>query len=641
MISGLLLWLSNAIAQAPVADFSATPTTGCGPLTVQFKDQSSNSPLYWSWDFGNGQISSLKNPAVTYVNPGTYTVKLIARNTSGSNAIVKTDYITVNPYPTPRFSANLTLACAPTDIQLTDQSTPGQGSISSWAWDFGDGNTSSQQNPVHNYTQPGYYTISLKVTNSSGCSNTGTQTRYLRIVNGIQPNFTYNQSSTSCSAPFIGQLLNQSAGPGNLTYNWTIGNGASPASSADTSPIVTFPNSGQYNVTLQVASSLGCNATTKQTLNFSNSAAVLNGPTAACVNTPIAFSDGSSPIPPTIVWDFGDGTGSNTASVSKIYASTGTYTVKLVNKYTGCADSTTQTVNVQDPPVADFTTGDPTNTCKPPLTIHFTDRTAPAAASWHWDFGDGQTSTDEDPVHTYNSSGSFTVTLTATGAGNCPNSISKANLINILDPTVTIGGTLTACMAGTSNFNAIGPIANVNAVDGVKSYAWSAPGSNEVSSAAQNPTFTYASTGTYTLSVTITTNGGCTATANASINIGSPLAPDFTTSVDPTHVCTDQQITFTSTTPGPPQDWLWDFGDHTALVDGSATVNHHYTFYGNHNVTLSVFNGGCEQQITKPIQIFPPSLAGFSYALPTPIQCTNESLIQFTDTTTTSNNTAL
>ncbi|HEV2480149.1 MAG TPA: PKD domain-containing protein, partial [Puia sp.] len=298
MISGLLFGLLNAKAQAPVADFSATPTSGCGPLGVRFTDLSSNKPIFWSWDFGNGNVSNVQNPTTTYGAPGTYNVKLIVRNTSGSDVVEKDGYITVYPGPTPQFTSNLTLACAPASIQFIDKSNPGQGSITSWAWNFGDGSTSSQQNPAHTYSQTGYYNISLSVTNSGGCSNPITQNRYIRVVNGIQPNFTFNQQSTTCSAPFTGQLLNQSAGPGNLTFNWAVNNGATPSNSADTSPIVTFPNNGQYNVNLQVTSSLGCTATLQQVLPFTNNPAIVIGPTNICVNTPVIFADGSSPPPP-------------------------------------------------------------------------------------------------------------------------------------------------------------------------------------------------------------------------------------------------------------------------------------------------------------------------------------------------------
>jgi gliding motility-associated-like protein len=628
MISGLLLGLSNAMAQAPVANFSATPTAGCGPLGVNFTDQSSNTPLYWSWDFGNGVTSSAQNPSCTYTVPGTYTVKLIVRNSSGSDAIQKINYITVYPFPNPQFTSNLTLACNPASIQFTDQSTPGQGNvITSWAWNFGDGATSTQQDASHTYTATGYYTAQLKVTNSGGCSNTLALNRYLRVVDGIQPTFVFNQSSTACTAPFTGQLLNQTAGPGNLSFAWTVSNGATPSSSADTSPVVTFPTSGQYNVTLQVNSSLGCSATAQQTLPFANGAAILNGPTTACVNTPVTYSDGSTPAPSTIIWTFSDGTSSNTSSISKTFTATGAYMAKLVNKYATCADSTIETINVVSPPTANFTTSTPTVSCKAPLTIQFTDQTTPAATGWQWDFGDGQTSTQKDPSHTYTTPGSFNVTLTATGPGNCPNTLIKNGLVVIQAPTVSIGGTLGACTAATPTFNTISPTANVASVDGVASYAWSAPGSNEGSFTAATPTFTYAAAGSYTLNVTVTTTGGCSATASTSVQIGTPLVPTFTPGT--TSPCNSTPVNFSSST-GSPGNTIWNFGDTTAAATGNTAI-HSYHYYGPHTVILTVYNNGCPQQTSQVLTVKPP-FAGFTYAPPTPVDCNNESLIQFTDT---------
>src|ERR1700759_1659050 len=123
MISGLLLGLLKSNAQAPVADFSATPTAGCGPLNAQFKDLSTNYPNAWSWDFGDGNTGRQQNPAHTYASPGTYTVSLISRNGSGADAMRKTGYITVYPSPNPNFSTNLNLACAPAPIKLNDNSS--------------------------------------------------------------------------------------------------------------------------------------------------------------------------------------------------------------------------------------------------------------------------------------------------------------------------------------------------------------------------------------------------------------------------------------------------------------------------------------------------------------------------------------
>lgn len=630
MISGLVLGLSKAMAQAPVANFSATPTTGCGPLTVLFTDQSTNTPTNWSWDFGNGQTSYTQNPIFTYTVAGTYTVKLIVRNSSGSAAIVKTDYITVYPYPSPSFTSNLTLACTPANIQFTDQSTPGQGSITSWAWDFGDGATSNQESPEHTYTQTGYFDVTLKVTNSEGCSYGTTVSRYLRVVGGIQPAFAFNQSSTSCTAPFIGQLLNQSAGPGNLSFAWTISNGASPANSADTSPVVTFPSTGQYNVVLQVGSSLGCNASVQQTLPFSNFSAILNGPTTACVNTPATYSDGSTPAPNTITWNFGDGTSSNTSSVSKTFSATGSYPVKVVNTYSTCADSTVETVQVVNPPTAAFTsTPSPASACKPSLTVNFTDQTTPTPIGWLWDFGDGQTSTQQNPSHTYTTPGNFNVSLTATGAGGCTNSLEKITLVQIQAPTVIIGGRLGACTAATPANNTIDPAAIVTTVDPVSSYLWSAPGSVEGSSTSANPVFTYATPNNYTITVTVTTTGGCQASATTQVNIGNPTPANFT--INSTPVCGNGTVSFNATASTPADQWYWDFGDGTNTgLTNLPTASHSYGKPGPFNVTLTLTDHGCPTTSTQIVTV-KPAVPNFGYT----INCPNALSVSFTDSSFT------
>jgi PKD repeat protein len=87
----------TALPSAPVAEFFGGPLTGTAPLTVQFTDQSSGSPNAWSWDFGDGELSSQRNPSHTYDAPGTYTVRLTALNAGGQTTRTRTGYITVSP----------------------------------------------------------------------------------------------------------------------------------------------------------------------------------------------------------------------------------------------------------------------------------------------------------------------------------------------------------------------------------------------------------------------------------------------------------------------------------------------------------------------------------------------------------------
>ncbi len=420
-------------AQAPVANFTSNVTAGCGPLIVNFKDLSTNNPTSWLWDFGDGQTSTGQNPSVTFP-AGTYTVTLIAKNASGPGAIRQTNYITVYPYPTPIFGENLSVACAPANVQFIDYSTPGQGaSIVSWAWAFGDGSTSNLQTPSHTFAQPGYYNIGLTVTNSNGCSNSTVYTRYLRVVDGVQPNFTWKQTSTSCSAPYALNFVNQTAGPGNLTYNWSLGTGATPAASTDTSPAgISYPSAGTYNVTLSVASSLGCSQTITQAVPLSAGGAVINGPSAACLNIPISFSDGSSPTPISSSWDFGDGTTSNLAAPTHTYTAPATYTVTLTSTSASCSSTTTRSVTIgSNPTFPPSLPAPPRSACQAPLTVKFTDNTLPAPAQEHWDFGDGQMGTGPNPSHTYTTTGQFDVKLTITNAAGCSGTTTMTQLVQI------------------------------------------------------------------------------------------------------------------------------------------------------------------------------------------------------------------
>src|SRR5206468_12929568 len=130
------------------------------------------APTSWNWQFGNGQLSTARNPVVSFSQSGTYTVKLVVRNANGIDEEEKIDYITVSSSPFASFSANLTTACVPATIQFTDQSTtPAGATITQWQWNFGDGGSSTLQNPSHTYNATGFYTVSLTITSSTGCTS--------------------------------------------------------------------------------------------------------------------------------------------------------------------------------------------------------------------------------------------------------------------------------------------------------------------------------------------------------------------------------------------------------------------------------------------------------------------------------------
>ncbi|MBL7726202.1 MAG: PKD domain-containing protein, partial [Dinghuibacter sp.] len=360
----------TASAQAPTAQFTSNITSGCAPIIVQFTDQSTNGPTGWLWDFGNGVTSTLQNPVATYFNPGTYTVTLTASNASGSNTTVQTGYITVHDKPTVAFVANDTTGCTPFVVQFTDQSTPGSGTITGWLWDFGDGTTSTLQNPQHAYTNTGFFTVTLRATNSFGCFNVFSRIQYIEIVNGVNADFT-NTNVADCQAPLTVTFTNTTTGPGTVSYQWFFGDGGT---STAANPVHTYTTPGTFTVTLIGTSSTGCSDTIVKTnlVAVQNIVSGFTSPDSVCVGETINFVNTTTPTPPVATWDFGDGTVQPGIFASHIYSAPGTYQVKLVNQIGTCFDSITRTIRVLGKPTANFN-GVNLTACKPPLTVNFTD----------------------------------------------------------------------------------------------------------------------------------------------------------------------------------------------------------------------------------------------------------------------------
>jgi len=236
----------------PVADFSGTPLSGDAPLNVNFTDLSINNPESWTWDFGDGESSTNQNPNHTYNMPGTYTVSLTVSNSGGSDTETKTDYIIVSAVPpTANFSGSPTTGVVPLEVSFTDQSTAGTYAITSWEWDFGDGNTSSIQNPNHTYNSPGDFTVSLTVSDGT-MEDTETKTNYISVSPVGAPIANFSASPIWGSGTLSTQFTDESV-PGSYpiaSWSWDFGDGGSSSSQ---NPTYTYSNPGTYTVSLTVS----------------------------------------------------------------------------------------------------------------------------------------------------------------------------------------------------------------------------------------------------------------------------------------------------------------------------------------------------------------------------------------------------
>ena len=618
-------------AQTPVAKISATPIAGCAPLGVSFNDVSTGgAPTTWSWNFGgiapnvNPATSTNRSAAVIYTAPGTYTVTLTVSNASGSSTATPVT-ITVFPAPTADFNASKVTGCFPTDITFTDNSNAGGfgATLVKWLWDFGDGFLDSIPSPTHTYKTGGNFPVTLYVKNNYGCKGNAavkSVSGAIQLANGVLPNYSAALAN-SCQLPINATFTNQTTGPAALSYIWDFGDGS--GTSIVTSPSHVYNAAGNYTVKLKATSTQGCEDTisTVVTIASSTNVSSFNYASKVCINTPVTFTNTSSPYPNSASWDYGDGSpADNVRDGLHTYTTAGTFRVTLNNVFSSCNGSITQDVTVVNPPTAAFT-GTNIAGCKAPLTTTFTDQSV-GATSWLWNFGDGSQSTIQNPTHTYNTYGSFNVSLTASSAGGCSNSVTKNAYVNITKPIVSIP-TLPGYGCAPFTFN---PSISVTAVDGVASYSWDF-GNGFTFNGISPPSQIYGA-GTYTVSLTITTNGGCTATTSGIVKVGTVQPTPAFTAV-PTSVCVNDNVKFTDQSTGGANQWLWNFGDGNS----STTQNPSYAYLkpGTYDIKLTAYNNGCFQAITKPAYVTVNSpLADFSYSF----NCTAANNFTFTDAST-------
>ena len=159
------LFVSLTLKAQLTADFSISNGGGCVPLTSTFKNLTTGSSAntVYSWDFGNSNISELKDPSAVYLAEGSYTVTLIAKD--GNQTSTKTKQVNVYDKPEPDFTFSTAKGCLPLNVNFTSTSKPGDGVVTSYFWDFGDGSISVDSMPVHRFYSSGSFVVRLTALN--------------------------------------------------------------------------------------------------------------------------------------------------------------------------------------------------------------------------------------------------------------------------------------------------------------------------------------------------------------------------------------------------------------------------------------------------------------------------------------------
>lgn len=608
------------IIPLPVANFSATSV--CQGTATAFTDLSTptGSITSWSWDFTNNGSSDNSTNAPTNIYPasGTYSVLLVVSVASCTNSVVLP--IDVWGHAIPNFVPNtVCFGSASTFSNTTDITTNANvGGMPTWAWGFGDGNTSVAQSPTNTYSSAviSSYNVTLTATSAHGCIDNIVKTV---TVNAL-PTATFTPVNACINANVSLNNASTIALPDNISsYSWTFGSGSTPATSnVQNPPTLSYNSSGIKSITLIITANTTCSASITQTVEVYPQPVANFSATAVCQSIATAYTDLSTPTGSITswAWDYTNNSSidNSTNAPTNIFATSGTFTTSLIvtDNHT-CKDTVKLPVDVWGHTIPNFT---PDKVCFGTSSVftNLTDDTSNpnvgVGTTYNWDFGDTQTSTLYSPSHTYSTGGNvnatYIVTLTATSLHNCiDNAVKTVSVFAVptasfTSNTVCLGSSTSLTDASNGNGN------NVNA------YAWDFLNDGTVDvTGVPTPNYTFPNFGNNNVSYTVSTSPApglvCSNTTNTiTVFVNPNPVPDFTF----VNNCINAQPnTFNASSStiaiGTNTAYVWAFGNGISVPSAASTSSVTYAAPGVYNVTLTVTSDkGCQKNVVKQVEVY-------------------------------------
>ena len=519
------------------ATFTATKQLACIPFdlatvinSTDYPDQNSN----YQW-FANGVNigSGLNFPGYTIVNDGdTVVIKLLAISKYGcENDSLQLSFSTVKNV-TASFTKDQVKGCGPLTVNFTNTSTPINGGT--YAWDFGNGETSNIKNPAavtflpHPLNRDTTYIIKLKAI--TDCF----ETTYIdSVLVRPKPVATFSPNITKGCSPLLVRFNNQSKGSPNK-YTITFGNGDTLIRNDDLDFDYTFltTKTDTFTVKMIAQNECGIDSSFYDIVVFPNTITpelVVNGSsTSGCAPLTLNFFNNTEGAN-SFTWDFDDGTTTTTTTfpdyLSHTFTNPGTYVVKLTGT-NGCSTaSTTETIVVYPPTSASFTTLASQYCANDSVSFI---NNSPIGNTFLWNFNDGFTSIEVSPKHAFKTPGNFTVSLTSksTNIDGTTCSVIVNKVITILPPPIATFST-NANILNCSPFTLKVTATPANATAGVEWY-FGDPTSPDNFTQGYTANHTYTKAGLYTITSIAYNQTGCLDSLKQLIRITESPIAEFT-----------------------------------------------------------------------------------------------------------------
>lgn len=576
----------------PLLNFSHDSIV-CRNTPVSFNNYSSGSTQY-SWDFGNGIVSTTYSPSTSYGLAGSFPIRLIGNSGLGCSDTAYSS-IQVIDIPQSIFTTSSDSGCTPLSIQFNNLTT---GYMPTYAWQLGNGSTCNLKFPPQSVYLQGLqndtsYTISLTASNQCG-SHTSTKT--VKVM--PKPTAIFGLSPVSGCSPLTVNFANTSLGLP-VNYSWNMGNGGSY--NQLTPPPTTYlagSNDSTYTIRLIASNACGCDTLEKTILVKPQSVTAFFTPSAnaGCAPHTVQFANFST-LTGTMQWSFGDGNFSTQYSPNHTYSVPGTYHVTLIVGDTCSSDTAITTVTVNPKPVIAFNLSNDSICLGEQLVL--TNNTLNLSAS-NWCFGDGNTCVLTNTSHQYTQAGQYPITLTGT--------MQNSGCIDSLTKTIYVKATPNAEFTLTDSVSCIPFAINIqNNSQSATYYAWDFGDGN--GSVLSTPQHTYTQAGSFQIRLITAHASGCTDTTLKLIAAHPRPGSQFTMSSSSICVYPGGPVLLNNSIGA--QGYLWDFGNGTTSSLTNPTVT--YTAPGTYPIQLVSYNQfNCSDTAVSTFIVSDPPKAGMS-----------------------------